>query len=273
MDLSVHPAPFFFEQGQGPAVVCLHSNASTSSQWRALGNLLSDRFRVIAVDGYGAGKSPAWTAPRAVRLDDEVRLLDAVLARAGDRFHLVGHSYGAAVALKAALAHAGRVLSVAVYEPTLFHLVAQGGDPLRSAVAGIWRAASEAAEAVERGDTHAGARRFIEFWMGAGAWDRMPASRQEAVAGSARNVRAWRDALFNETLLGPALAGLQVPVLCMWGEDSPESASSVILKLRALLPAMSLAPFAGLGHMGPVTHPDRVNGRIASFLDDLAQRR
>jgi len=45
MDL---PQPFFREQGTGPGVVCLHSNASSSSQWRALGDLLQDRYRVIA---------------------------------------------------------------------------------------------------------------------------------------------------------------------------------------------------------------------------------
>lgn len=186
--------PFFREQGNGAAVVCLHSNASTSSQWRGLGETLAERFRVIAVDGYGAGKSPDWPAGRAVNLDEEVKLLESVLQRAGDRFHLVGHSYGAAVALKAALTHPLRVHSIVVYEPTLFHLVASN-DPVDSPVEGIWRAATEAAEAVDAGDTYAGAKRFIDFWMGSGAWDAMPAARQAGVAGSVRNVRGWRDAL------------------------------------------------------------------------------
>lgn len=43
--------PFIREAGFGPAcVVCLHSNASSSAQWRGLMDRLSDRFRVIAVD-------------------------------------------------------------------------------------------------------------------------------------------------------------------------------------------------------------------------------
>jgi pimeloyl-ACP methyl ester carboxylesterase len=259
------PVPFFREQGAGTGVVCLHSNASTSSQWRSLADLLSQRFHVIAVDGYGAGRSPDWPAGAAARLHEEVRLLAAVLDRAGDSFHLLGHSYGGAVAMKLALACSHRVRSVVVYEPTLFHLVVRG-DPMDSPAQGIWQAASDAAAAVDGGDSHAGARRFIDFWMGSGAWDAMPAARQEAVAGSMRHVRRWRDALFAETEPRSAFARLEVPVLCMAGDHSPESSLSVAGVLADTLPRVTFARQPGLGHMGPITHPERVNAQIAEFL-------
>jgi hypothetical protein len=34
------PKPFFREAGVGPGVVCLHSNAASSNQWRGLMDLL-----------------------------------------------------------------------------------------------------------------------------------------------------------------------------------------------------------------------------------------
>ena len=96
----MHPASTFFrETGDGPGVVCLHANASSSSQWRALAGLLEPRHRVLAPDAYGAGRGPAWPADRHVGLHDEAALLDPVFARAGTPFALIGHSYGAAVAL------------------------------------------------------------------------------------------------------------------------------------------------------------------------------
>src|SRR5687768_10004540 len=104
--------PFFREQGAGESVICLHSNASSSSQWRGLSELLSPHFRVFAVDGYGAGKTPDWPGPGPVTLEAEVRLLDAVLERAGESFHVVGHSYGGAVAMQAAAMYPGRVRSI-----------------------------------------------------------------------------------------------------------------------------------------------------------------
>ena len=49
--------PYFREAGAGPGVVCLHSNASNSSQWRGLIELLSAERHMLAPDLYGAGKS------------------------------------------------------------------------------------------------------------------------------------------------------------------------------------------------------------------------
>jgi pimeloyl-ACP methyl ester carboxylesterase len=258
--------PFFREQGSGPGVVCLHANASSSSQWRSLSDALADRFRVIAVDGYDAGKSPPWPSEDPLRLEDEVRLLAPALERAGNRFHLVGHSYGAAVAIRAALTYGARVASVVVYEPTLFCLVA-GADPLHSPAQGIWRAASEAAEAVDRGDEMAGARQFIDFWMGDGAFDAMPSGRQPAVASAVRQVRRWRDTLTHESMPLTALRSLTMPLLCLYGEESPESSVSVVRLLREALPHARFAPQAGMGHMGPITHAQQVNAQIAGFLD------
>src|SRR6202012_3870529 len=103
-------------------VVCLHANASSSSQWRGLTEALAPRYHVLAPDTYGAGKGLAWPA-RRVWLRDEAEMLEPVFARAGDPFVLVGHSYGAAIALVAALSLRERVRALVVYEPTLFSLL------------------------------------------------------------------------------------------------------------------------------------------------------
>ena len=260
------PSPHVVEAGSGPAVVCLHSNASTSGQWRALRDLLADRFHVFLVDGYGAGKSPDWDGPRDIRLDDEVALLSSVIERAGDRFHLVGHSYGGAVAVKLALACPGRVRSLCLYEPTLFHLVASG-EPGASPVAGIWHAASDAAQAVRRGDNDAAAERFIDFWMGAGSWAATPAARKPAIAASMRNAAAWRDALFGEDATAESIARIDFPTLLLHGDRSPPSALAVVDALARLVPGIVVSPLPGLGHMGPVTDAALVNAQIESFLE------
>ncbi len=258
--------PHVVEAGTGPAVVCLHSNASTSGQWRALMGRLSDRFHVLAVDGYGAGRSPDWHGERGIRLDDEVALLSSVVERAGDRFHVIGHSYGGAVALKLALACPGRVRSLCLYEPTLFSLVV-AGEPEASPAAGIWHAASDAARAVERGDHDAAAERFIDFWMGAGSWAATPAARKPAIAASMRNAAAWRDALFGETATAESIARIGMPTLLLHGDRSPQSALAVVETMARRVPGIVVSSLAGLGHMGPVTHAEIVNARIESFLE------
>jgi pimeloyl-ACP methyl ester carboxylesterase len=131
------PFAFFREAGVGPGVVCLHSNAGSSSQWRGLLDTLSPKYRVFAPDSYGAGKSVDWASDRVIALKDEVAFIEPVFAAAGAPFSLVGHSYGAAVALIAALANPRRVQAMALYEPTLFSLIDEESPSPKAAHCGI----------------------------------------------------------------------------------------------------------------------------------------
>ena len=108
--------------GQGPTVVLLHSSGSSGRQWDPLIAGLHDRFRLHAVDLHGHGGTPAWQAGRPMSLEDDAALVEPLLLAPGG-VHLVGHSYGGALALKLAALHPERVNSVAVYEPVLFRLL------------------------------------------------------------------------------------------------------------------------------------------------------
>jgi pimeloyl-ACP methyl ester carboxylesterase len=257
--------PFRRESGAVPTVLCLHANASTSSQWRALSDALSPQFRVVATDGLGAGRSPPWPERTDVRLADEMALLAPVLAEAGAQFHLVGHSYGGAIAVKIALTMPQRVASLVLFEPTLFALL-EHVNPGRAAAAGIADAAATAAAAIDRGDTDAAARAFIDYWMGAGAWDATPEVRRSAMAGSMRNVRGWADALFGEPPTAADLALLRTPVLLLGRQHSPASAREALRLLARVWPQAETAVLPGIGHMGPVTHPQFVNEHVVRFL-------
>lgn len=122
-------APFFREVGSGQGVVCLHANASSSAQWRALTEILGRRHHVLSADSYGAGGSPSWPTERRLSLRDEVELLEPVFERAGAPFSLVAHSYGAAVALIAAVKQPERIRALALYEPVLFALLDAESQP------------------------------------------------------------------------------------------------------------------------------------------------
>ena len=257
--------PYVREAGAGPGVVCIHSNASTSSQWRALIERLSSSYRIFAPDSFGAGKSPAWPADRVVMLRDEVALLEPVFAAAGGPFFLVGHSYGGAVALMAALARPDRIRALALYEPTLFAVLEEEA-PGQEAANGIRSAAADAAAFIDAHDNAAAGQRFIDYWMGPGTWSRLPEARQTPIAASMLNVAGWATALFSEPTPLQAFRLLNLPVLYMVGARSPASSRGVARLLTKTLPNVTVMEFAELGHMGPVTHPEVVNDAVADFL-------
>ena len=257
--------PFFRESGTGPGVVCTHANASNSGQWRALMDLLAPKFRVLAPDLYDSGKSPQWPSDRVIRLQDEVALIEPVLTRAGSPLALVGHSYGAAVALIAAMANPGRVRALALYEPTLFSLLDAEAPPPNEAD-GIRNTVAAASNALDAGNQDAAAKHFIDYWMGPDAWKQTPEQRKPPIAASMKNVRRWAHALFTEPTPLEAFRTLHVPVLYMVGKRSRRSARGVARLLTNALPQVEVVEFEDLGHMGPVTHPDPVNEVIARFL-------
>lgn len=269
--MALNPTPYFREAGAGPGVVCLHSNASTSTQWRGLMDRLAPRFCVLAPDLLGAGRGPAWPTDRTVTLRDEVALLEPVFETAGAPMSLVGHSYGGAVALMAALARPERVRAVALYEPTLFSVLEQE-QPGHPDGEGIRRAVAAAVAALASGDAPAAAEHFIDYWMGAGAWKRIPPDRQAPIAASVVNVRGWASALMGEPTPLEAFRSFDRPVLYMVGARSPASSRGVARLLTAALPDVRVVEFAELGHMGPVTHAQTVNAAVAEFLAEHGAR-
>lgn len=260
------PEPHVREAGAGAPVVCLHSNASSSSQWRGLMELLSPTHHVLAPDSYGSGKSPDWPSARSITLADEVALLAPVLARLPPPVTLVGHSYGAAVALKAALTSAAPVRALVLYEPTLFALI-DATTPRPNDADGIRQAVETAGAALDQGDRDAAACAFIDYWMSPGSWAATPPQRRQPIADSVGNVRRWAHALFGEPTPIDAFGRLDMPVLYMIGQRSTASARGVARRLIPVLPRVQVLEFDALGHMGPITHPELVNAEIQRFIE------
>jgi pimeloyl-ACP methyl ester carboxylesterase len=258
------------EVGSGPAVVCLHCSASTSGQWRPLMERLSareplsERFHVIAADLYGCGKSPAWPDERPMWIDDQIALLGAVFERAGERFHLVGHSYGGAIALKAALALKPRLASLVLYEPVLFALLLR--DAPESAAAREIMAVRD--DTMRLGDDE-GAQRFIDYWMGEGAWTATPESRRAALVSAVRAMRPEWNSAFSEPTPLEALRAIDVPTLLLTGTASTAAARAVARLVAGVLPRVRVQEIEGAGHMAPVTHPQRVNPLIEQWLTTI----
>jgi pimeloyl-ACP methyl ester carboxylesterase len=85
-------------------------------------------------------------------------------------------------------------------------------------------------------------------------------------------VQGWGRALFGEPTPLAAFAALQMPVLLMLGTNTQPSSRAVARQLAKAIPHMETIEFEGPGHMGPITHPELIDGVIEDFLRRHAAR-
>lgn len=246
-----------------PTLVLLHASASSARQWDALADSLRTQFEVHAIDLHGHGQRPA--PAQALSVHDDAALARTLLARAGGG-HVIGHSYGGAVAMHLAASTPDLVHSLALYEPVLFRLLADH-DAGSYGAREVFELATFVWQQVAQGRPVPAAERFVDYWSGPQAWQRLPAERQQAVAARMPVIEQQFRSLVREPMPAAALARIAMPLLCLHGTRSTSAALQMAALLRALLPHGRHEALEGLGHMAPVTHALAVNDRLMRFLN------
>lgn len=229
-----------------------------------------NRFRLIAPDLYGHGKTPPWPDYRPMNIDDELDLLEPAFQLVGDRFHLVGHSWGGAIALKAALRHLPRLQSLVLYEPALWSLLI-ADDPSSIASLEITTNRDETQSFMDQGNFVEAGEYFIDYWVGPGAWKRMTEVRRSALVEGMHAASPEWYASFHETTPLSAFTTIDVPVLLLSGKKSTAPARAITKLLSSALPHVRLLELEGIGHLGPVTHPEVINSTIEAFLIEICE--
>ena len=260
--------------GEGAPVVALHGPASNSVQWSTLGERIRGHFRLFAPDLHGCGRSEPWPGRRPMRLKDEAAIVAALAERFDGVFHLIGHSYGGAVALRAALDMPERIASLTLVEPCAFHLLRQGGAAERRLFAEVSRLSDVVLQALASGDYQAGAARFVDYWNEPGSFASLSARRRAGLAARMPRVALDFWAAFTEQgTLADLRSALTMPVLVLEGDRSPTPTRWICRMLEGALPSAWLVTLPDAGHMAPLTDPDPVNLVVASFLADVVRGR
>ncbi|MEM7701563.1 MAG: alpha/beta hydrolase [Pseudomonadota bacterium] len=103
----------YVEAGDGQAIAFIHGFPSFWYSFAPQLQALATQYRVISVDGLGAGRSDAPSDIDAYRLKAMSEHIVALLDHLGeDSFHLVGHDWGSALALGIAQSEPHRIISV-----------------------------------------------------------------------------------------------------------------------------------------------------------------
>src|SRR6201991_605939 len=230
------------------SVIALHCSGSGAAQWRKLGEALGSRHAFVAPEHYGCDSTGPWSGERAFTLADEAARTIGIIDASRGKVHLVGHSYGGAVALRAAVERPERIASLTLYEPSAFHLLKVMGAHGAYALAEIIAISKRTADGVTCGDYRGAAASFVDYWGGGGAWAALRPSVQAALTRWAPKAPLDFRALLDERTPASAYASLRMPVLVMRGEHAPLPTRALAERLPILLSSARLAIVPHAGH-------------------------
>jgi pimeloyl-ACP methyl ester carboxylesterase len=267
-----------------PPVILLHGFPESHRTWRALVPLLDDRLRLIMPDlrGFGASDQPQDVADYAteILLADLFALADALEI---DRFALVGHDWGGAIAWAAAISGNPRVERLAIVNsphPAIFQrsLIDHSEQRAASQYINAFRTPGMEAMIARMGlgnffdksfSSHVdlatippGDRQsYLDDWGRPGALTAMlnwyRASRMVVPApGEDAAVPAW---------VGH-VPRIQVPVRIIWGLEDGALLPVQLDGIGEVGDDVEVFPLAGVGHFAPWQAPGEVAAALKPFL-------
>jgi pimeloyl-ACP methyl ester carboxylesterase len=248
----------------GRPVIALHGFPQTSTSWAAVAARLgAGGVRVLAPDqrGYSPGaRPPEVAAYRGDRLaGDVLALADA----AGlDRFDLLGHDWGGAVAWHLAAWHSDRVRTLSVAStphPTALLEALRGPQALRSSYMLLFQL-PWLPEALLGGPL--GAR-----WMAAsGAPDPAAMKRLLSDRATARGALNWYRALRLRGI--PSTGRVSVPTLYVWSDHDVALDRRPAERTRDFVDGdFTFVELTGVSHWIPDERPDELAEAVLAHLD------
>lgn len=253
------------DDGQGQPVVLIHSSVSANRQWRPLTEALKDRYRVLAINLFGYGETTPWPGTSPQSLYAQAQLVLALCEELGTPVHLVGHSFGGSVALKAAGLLGPRVGSLILLEPNPFYLLKQCGRAKAFLESRTLRDHVKFFGSL--GDWPAVAERFADYWLGDGSWSNMPENRRNAFAHSLpSNFHEW-DAVMDEETTIDDWKALSARTLLVSDAATRKPIREIVGIFADACPHWTFHIIPEGGHMAPLTRPELVNPVVRQFLD------
>jgi pimeloyl-ACP methyl ester carboxylesterase len=252
----------YLTEGTGPTVLFAHGGLGRGSTWLGVTALLRDGFRCVMVDQRGHGASDWGGGPQlAPAAEDLLFVVDQI----GPIHALVGHSYGALVALEAARQAApAQVPRLAVYEPPL---------SLAGPIIDRDRLARISSAAVA-GDFEAALRLHLESPIGG-----MSQADADAFASNPMLRAAFADLVVQAPSIATCLETvlplndaepyrqIEVPTLLLVGGESVEIPfRRTIEALHQWIPGSEVAVLEGQTHMATMFAPHLVAEALGRLL-------
>jgi lipase len=266
-DLATFLPPFrTWARGGDRPVLALHCSLAHAGAWGGLAEQLQG-VTVTAIDAVGHGRAPDWDGVSDMHTDvTRAAIAMATEIGQGAPVDLMGHSFGATVALRIALERPDLVRSLMLVEPVIFAAARAAGD----AAYPPFRARHEhLAALLAAGRRQDAAVDFHGYWGTGEPFADLSPKMQTYITDRMHLIAAQNPVLLDDAaglLRYMGLESIGVPVLLVEGGDSPPIINAVHTELARRIEQVTRLAVPGAGHMVPITHAADVAPHVMAHL-------
>jgi len=259
----------YIEQGQGPPVIFVHGSLGDYRAWQGQMDTFAVHHRVIAY-------SRRFAYPNKQVINDTADYSPARHAKDLTAFikalqlepvHLVGHSYGAFIALSTTLDHPELVRSLSLGEPPVMSLLqhARGGDTIFRNF--VDQALNPAGKAFKNNDNEKALAVFLGGVMGDSLYySKLPPEARDYLMTNTLELRGGtltQD--FSPLVTCDDLKKVKTPILVLEGDRSPLLFTAINDELERCLEHEELVTITNSSHGLKSDTPGEFNKRLLVF--------
>lgn len=256
-----------WNRGGARPVLALHCSLAHAGAWSGLAERLAG-VTLTAPDQPGHGRAPDWDRTSDLHgMSTRASIALAEEIGGGEPVDLMGHSFGATVALRIALERPDLVRSLVLVEPPLFAAARAAGDP---AYAPFRASHLEFSRLVRAGQLDKAAAVFHGIWGTGESLADLPEKTRAYMVARIHLIEAQNPVLLEDgagLLRFMGLEAVGVPVLLVEGALSPPIITALHAELARRLPQVRRLSVAGAGHMVPITHAAELAPQVQAHLD------
>ncbi|TDT75284.1 pimeloyl-ACP methyl ester carboxylesterase [Litoreibacter halocynthiae] len=235
----------------------MHGMLADGRVWRSVTAHLPE-LKCRTMDLPGHGGAVAWNGG-----DYQSQAFEMAQSLCDAPLHLVGHSFGASVALRLAVERPDLMRSLTLVDPVFFYAAKQADPALFDQYA---QRAGPVMQAIEKKDQLHAAELFLDDWGVEGGWAMMPPPARAAIADRMPLIGVTAASLIEDTgRIWPRLRDVTCPVLIVSGGKSEPVMPGIVQGLEAQIENCTSVVFEDAGHMIPVTHGPQLAAQITAL--------
>ncbi len=249
----------------GEPLVFVHGYTGDITDWRFQIPEFCPTHRVLVMDLRGHGASDAPASRDAYSIEQMADDVEALIDRVGfDRYHLLGHSMGGAIAQEIALRSPERVITLTL-EDTGAKLAGDPDDDIARYTAGrVQIALEEGMEALANRSANLEPPPYLPAARLAEERERLTRMSVDAFVGAAHAIREWPGAR-------DRVSAIEIPTLIICGELDAPVLFKASQELAELIPNAKLTIVPQAAHSPQYERPDLFNRALREHIEKQAE--